>query len=303
MIFLSCFPSVFAAEERFISEKIAFLQSFAVSEIAVFVDPMSFLNIQENSNIFTEMVRMNVDELWRCGAPFDFFNLNDLPLLDKNKYKLYIFLNALNPKEEISEYIKRELKDKYKFFVGAPGYASKEQLDGDGIFELTGIKAKAFTTNELETARYNGKEFGYKNGNYIYTRKYVSKNEPISPLFEITDDTVEPLAYYDNGKLAYGYKDKTFYCTTGNIPYEIFRDAAEMAGVHLYTKDGHGLAVTSSFIAINTIGCEQCTVTMPEDCRLIDLYEEGKFYRTENRKFTYTAEENTSKLFLIRKGL
>lgn len=274
-----------------------------VSEIAVFVDPMSFLNIQENSNIFTEMVRMNVDELWRCGAPFDFFNLNDLPLLDKNKYKLYIFLNALNPKEEISEYIKRELKDKYKFFVGAPGYASKEQLDVDGIFELTGIKAKAFTTNELETARYNGKEFGYKNGNYIYTREYVSKKEPISPLFEITDDTVEALAYYDNGKLAYGYKDKTFYCTTGNIPYEIFRDAAEMSGVHLYTKDGHGLAVTSSFIAINTIGCEQCTVTMPEDCRLIDLYEEGKFYRTENRKFTYTAEENTSKLFLIRKGL
>ena len=247
------------------------------------------------------MVRMNVNELWRCGAPFDFFNLNDLPLLDKNKYKLYVFLNALNPSKEIQNCIKNDLADKYKFFVGAPGYASGENLDEENIFNLTGIKTRAFATDKLEPVYYNGKELGYKNGNYIYTRKYVSKNEPISPLFEIIDDDAETLAKYNNGKTAYAYKDKTFYCTVGNIPFEMFRDAAEKAGVHLYFKEGHGLAVTSSFIAVNTIGSEECTVTMPDDCRLIDLYEEGKRYRTEDKKFTYTAPEHTSKLFLIRR--
>ncbi len=285
-----------------IYNRLSRLERKNVSEIAVFVDPMSFLNIQENSNIFTEMVRMNVNELWRCGAPFDFFNLNDLPSLDKSKYKLYVFLNALNPSKEIRDYIKNNLADKHKFFVGAPGYASGENLDTNGIFELTGIKTQAFTTDKLEPVYYNGKELGYKNGNYIYTRKYVSKNEPISPLFEIIDNEAEVLAKYDNGKTAYAYKDKTFYCTVGNIPFEVFSDAAEKAGVHLYFKEGHGLAVTSSFIAVNTIGSEECTVTMPEDCRLIDLYEDGKRYRTENKKFTYSAPEHTSKLFLIRKG-
>lgn len=279
------------------------LESKNVSEIAVFVDPMSFLNIQENSNIFTEMVRMNINELWRCGAPFDLFNLNDLPLLDKNKYKLYIFLNALNPREDIVKYIKEELKDKYKFFVGAPGYASKDELDVNGIREITGMNTEAYATDKLEPVHYNGKELGYKNGNYIYTREYVASDKPISPLFEITDKDAEVLARYDNGKTAYAYKDNVFYCTVGNIPYDIFRDAAERAGVHIYFREGHGLAVTSSFIACNTIGSEECTITMPKDCRLVDLYDEGKFYRTEDRKFTYTAEENTSKLFLIREGL
>ena len=285
-----------------IFKRLSYIERKNVSEVAVFVDPMSFLSYQENSDIYTETVRMSLNELRRCGTPYDVFNLNDLPLLDKNKYKLYIFLNAVHPKPEIAEYIENELKDKYKFFVGAPGYGFGETLSTENITRLTGMHTEAFSTDRLVPAFYKGKEFGFKNGNYIYTREYVSRGGYITPLFEITDPTAETLARYDNGKVACAYKNQTFYCATGNIPYTLFTDAAERAGAHIYFKDGHGLSVTSSFLAINTIGNGTCTVTMPEDCMLIDLYDEGNFYRTdENRRFTFTSEVNDSKLFLIRK--
>ncbi|MGN1048604.1 MAG: hypothetical protein ACI4QZ_08350 [Eubacteriales bacterium] len=305
--FMGCYYNTPEYEKEFskqlsIYNRLSHIERKNVSEIAVFVDPMSFLNIQENSNIFVEMVRQNIDELWRCGAPFDLFNLNDLPKLDPDKYKLYIFLNAINPSENIVKYIKETLCDKYKFFVGAPGYARGAELDAGGISDFTGIKSEAFETDKIEPAHYLGHEFGYKNGNFDYKGVYRTREGVISPLFHITDPDAEILARYDGGKTAYAYKNKVFYSAVGNIPYKMFMDAAERAGVHIYLREGHGLAVTSSFIAVNTIESEACSVTMPEDCRLIDLYDEGHFYRTENRVFTFTAPKNTSKLFLIRKG-
>ena len=62
----------------------------SISEITVFVDPMPFDCTKEKTKLCTDLVRENMYALHRCGAPHDYFNMNDLPRLER-EYKMYVF--------------------------------------------------------------------------------------------------------------------------------------------------------------------------------------------------------------------
>lgn len=254
-----------------------------VSEVAVFCDPMSFLYCKENVDLHQTMVRYNLDSIIRSGAPFRFYNLNDLDKIDIDRFKVFIFLNAIDPPNR--EFIKERLADKYKVFIGAAGYSYGGKLDTAGIEDLTGIKVSEFKTDRVHTVSYSGHEFGFE--------------DVISPMFRVEDDRAEILGEYMDGGVAVARKGKSFYCAVGNIPYEFFLDVNRAAGVHIYNDEGGAIAVTSDMISCYGKR-EENTLRLPFDCTLTDLYT-GDVIRTENGVAKYTDKVFETRVFKITK--
>jgi len=250
----------------------------SVSEIAVFVDPMSFLHMKDCTSITMDCVRYNRNALHECGAPYDYFNLNDITKINHKQYKLFVFLNALDMSEEVKNFISGHLQDKTKAWVYAPNLFSGKPED------VCGMALKKLD-NPVAKVMYSGKVFGF--------------TDPTEPMFTVDDPDAEILANYESGEAACVRKDKQVYLATGNIPCELWRDIAKEAGVHLYTEKPGSLYVDSRFIARQTVHETEIELKLPFDCVVEELFDGGT-YKTEDKILRYRAEHFETKLFFIK---
>lgn len=232
----------------------------SVSEIAVFVDPMSFLHMKDETHMTMDCVRHNRDSLHECGAPFDYFNLNDILRIDPTQYKMFVYLNALEISEEVQQYIKNVLADKINVWVYAPN------LYTGGIEQLTGIKPQNVTDPMLRI-NYKGIDFGF--------------TDPTQPLFG------DYIARNDNH----------IFIPCGNVPSLLWHDIAREAGVHLYHEPGGALYVDSRFVAYQTKHETDITLNISEDGVYAELFDGGE-YEVKNGQLCYTAETGRTKLFM-----
>ncbi len=250
----------------------------SVSEIAVFVDPMSFLHMKDCTSITMDCVRYNRNALHECGAPYDYFNLNDITKINHQQYKLFVFLNALDMSEEVKSFISEHLQDKTKAWVYAPNLFSGKPED---VCDMALKKLD----NPVAKVTYSGKVFGF--------------TDPTEPMFTVEDPDAEILANYESGEAACVRKNKQVYLATGNIPCELWRDIAKEAGVHLYTEKPGSLYVDSRFIARQTVHETEIELQLPFDCVLEELFDGGT-YKTEDKILRYRAENFETKLFFIK---
>lgn len=258
-----------------------------VAEIAVFVDPMSFLYIKEKVPVHRDYVKHCIDELLRCGAPFATYNLSDLPHIDKNRYKLYIFLNTFRISAELQAFIQNELADKFKFFLHGANCASGDRLDWTAASGLTGMELTTFESAEAIKITGQGISYGF--------------SCPVSPMLAVTDPQAEIWGDFPDGRHGLAMKGRTWFSAAGNVPAPVWREAARRAGVHLYNEHGDGLIVCSQFIASHNVRTEDCELVMPFDCELEELFTGGT-YRTVNRVLRYQAAKGHTLLFRIQRS-
>lgn len=249
----------------------------SVSQIAVFVDPMSFLHMKDCTNITMDCVRHNRDSLHECGAPYDYYNLKDITSISPEQYKLYVFLNALDMTPEVKDYIAKHLQDKTKAWLYAPNLFSggPEEVMGMRLTEIASSTAKVV---------YGEERFGF--------------TDPTGPMFTVTDPEAEVLAAYEDGKSACVRKGNQVYLATGNIPAALWREIARTAGVHIYAETPGTLYVDSRLIARQSMHETELTIQLPFDCTLEELFDSG-IYHTRNGILRYTAPSHETKLFLI----
>ena len=264
--------------EMSIMEKLYDKPHESVSEIAVFTDPMSFLHMKDSTFITVDSVRHNRDTLHECGAPYDYYNLKDLPYVNCSQYKMFVFLNALEITEEVKQYIQNELVDKTKVWLYAPN------LFSGGIEQVCDIVLRTMEDPEAKV-NYQGTVFGF--------------TDPVAPLYAVEDPQAEVLASYMDGSCACARKGKTVYLATGNVPPQLWREIARGAGVHIYTEKPGALYVDSRFIARQTVHEKEPELYLPFDCVLEELFE-GGIYETDHGVLRYEAPNSETRLFLIR---
>ncbi len=258
-----------------------------VSEIAVFVDPKSFMTLKERSGICRDLTKFNIDALHRCGAPFDYFDLSDIKKLDPDKYKLWIFTNAIIMPSEIREYIETKLKGKRKVWLYAPDVC--DPADGrvkyDRISAVTNMDVTEYRSDEENPrAEYLGEKFGFEN--------------PVIPMFRVNiSDRVKPVALYSDGSAAAAIRGDDIYSAVGRLPWKLWRDIAKDAGVHIYDEDGGGLSVTSQFISHYTTLTEDRVLHVKEDGIYKDIWNGGE-YEAKDGVLSYHAEKGKTMLFV-----
>ena len=253
----------------------------SVSEIAVFVDPMSYLRMSDGGQMTVDCVRNNRNSLHHCGAPFDYFNLSDITKIDLSRYKMCVFLNAVEMSDEVKAVLKEKMQDITKVWLYAPNWAT------GGIAEVCPIQLCEMNDPDGKV-RYGEQLFGF--------------SEPTVPLYAVDDQEADILAYYADGTPACARKNKGVYIPVGNVPSDLWRALAREAGVHIYTDTPGAFYADSRFVARQSVWENDFTIHLPFDCVLEELFDGGT-YRTENKELKYSAEKGKTKLFLIREVL
>jgi len=261
-----------------ILEQLYQLPHHSVSEIAVFIDPMSYLRMQDESSMTADCGRNNRNALQHCGAPFDFFNLRDVTKIDLSRYKMCVFLNAIEMSDDVKKALSEKAREITKVWLYAPNHAT------GGIAEVCPIGLREMDATN-EKVQYGQRLFGF--------------SDPTSPMYAVDDKDAEILAYYTNGTPACARKGKDVYLAVGNVPSELWRDLARAAGVHIYTDTPGAFYADSRFVARQSVWETDLTVHMPFDCVLEEMFD-GGIYKTESKELSYTAERGKTKLFLIR---
>ena len=272
------------AFQKKIYDQLAEGERHSNSEIAVFIDPMSFNCTKELSRLCSDLGRVSINALLRCGAPFDLYNLSDITLIDKSQYKMYVFLNAFIMPEDIRDYIHSELSDKLTVFLYGAGMARGDSFDVKNTAELCGMTIEEIDSEKPLRADYLGETLGF--------------TKHIRPLFAVKDAAgTQPLARYENGEICAAIKGNAAYCAMAPVPWTLWRDLARRAGVHIYSEQGSGTAICSQFVSAYTTLTEDCVLHMKEDGVYRDVFS-GETYETAHKELRYHAKKGRVMLFV-----
>lgn len=272
------------AHELKVMEKVYQKPYKSTAEIAVFVDPMNYHIIKDGASSLTcEYVRFNRNSLHMCGAPYDYFNLNDLKRLDVSQYKMFVFLNSFRISDDVRRAIDEKLPGRMKVWIHAPNIASGEKLSQAAVEELIGMQLQQMEADSPLKIHFAGQEFGF--------------THPMKPMFRVTDADAESLACYQVGGVAVAQKGDQVYIGAGNVPRELWRELAKRAGVNIYTEEDGALYADSRMVAFQPHTAGKKIVKLPAGKPMEELFE-GIPCEIVGAELHFEAEADHMYLFL-----
>ncbi|MBN1919438.1 MAG: beta-galactosidase [Verrucomicrobia bacterium] len=259
-------------------------------------------------------------ELARIGAPFDVVLLDDLLKRRAGPYRLLFVPQLAHITDETRTALRQYLNNSNSsvFWLHAPGFlAESDDISGYNMRALCGFNiAIERTTGHLDAAITSyghwltrgvapGTSYGSSSG--LADRQQVSLGwtldaTRIGPRATIVDDGVDVLARFETGGavLAVRESDRRFdvLSTVPAPPTQVLRNAAERAGVHLYTPPGDVVYAGKSFLGV-VAGSEGArTIRLPEESHVTDLLT-GRVVVERGRSFGLVLLTHHCALFLV----
>lgn len=227
-------------------------------------------------------------ELFKMGAPFDFYDMSDIEEIPP--YKCYIFLNTFYLDKETREAIAK-LKEKGGMFIWfyAPGLLNEREIKVENMEEITGMKfGLSLNPTVLEINTIDGK--GWKSG------------KEIAPVIWVEDNSVEVLGKFPDGKTALAVKRfprwVSVYIATPPAPASLLRELLKMAGVHIYLESEDILYVNSSFLAIHTAKSGLKHISLPEQRFVENAFSGEKIGRVKEWEVELPAHR--TELYILK---
>ncbi|MBR2043610.1 MAG: hypothetical protein IJ946_04655 [Clostridia bacterium] len=262
----------------------------SAAEICVFVGKEPLYYVNPKSSIHIETVCQQRGALSRIGAPYELRSLSEMEKVDKNKYKLFIFLNAFSLSEKERKYINETLKGEGRslLFVGYPDYINAEGKDIERTSALLEMNCNVLEKDEVNI-RGLDLNYGYET--------------PKNPTFYVEEGSARVLGRFaDSRKCGLAVKEKEdykiFYSSLGNIHNGIFREIAKMAGVHIYCENGVFTYINSTFAGVYNTGAEETVITLKTDGKYRELFS-GKIYETKDKKITLPTGECPAQMLIL----
>ncbi len=271
------------------SDKLLGKERRSNSEIAVFVSCESLYYVNKCSKINTELICNQRDALARMGAPYDLYSLNDIDRIDRDKYKLFIFLDAYYMTDEqrayINEYIKAD--NRTLLFVSGCDCVSDEGFDKEKMEEMCGFKLEQLEKDERSINACDT-IFGYK--------------EPKTPTWYINEE-IEPLGRYSVSRKC-GLAKKEFdgyvsyFSGIGNLSAGVLRYIAQNAGVFIYAENDTPVFVNSGVLGVYNTRNEYTEVKVPYDGEFEEIFS-GKIYKSANGKVLLPTGKCPAQMLLL----
>ena len=255
------------------------------AEIAVFIDPISLMCVRQHTRLAHELSMNATDELLRCGAPFELYNLSDLPKLDVSRYKMFVFLNAYLLTDEMRSWIKDHLQGKTKVFAHASAMWNGKDFSAEHLSEMCGMHIALRESSESASV--------YQDAHYRFSKE-------VQPLLQVEDESAEPLAYFEDGAVSCARKGEYVYTCIPQSPWQLWRDIAKEAGVHIWDENGGGTSICSQFVGAYTTLREDCELHMKEDGIYREMFHD-QTYECRDGVLKYTVPKGTTMLFVKEK--
>jgi hypothetical protein len=272
------------------SQSVVDKPTYSAAEICVFVGSEPLYYVNRKSVVHEETVVRQRGALSKIGAPYDLYSLKDIQKVDKDKYKLFIFLNAFSLKDEERDYINNILKGNGRsfMFVGASDYINAENANLERTFNLIEMQGGVLFKAETKIRAFNS-EYGYK--------------EPKDLTLFIDDENVKVLGRFsDSRKCALAMKQNKdyniFYSSLGCISDTVLREIAKLSGVHIYAQNGVFTYVNETFAGVYNTGAEETVITLKKDGEYKELFS-GKVYKSVDKKITLPTGECPAQLLVL----
>ncbi len=274
-----------------ISSEICLKPRESAAEICVFVGSKPLYYVNPESDIHSECVVHQREALSQIGAPYDIYSMNDLTLVDKNKYKLYIFLNTYSLTEEEKAYIRTQLKKEGRslLFVGPSDLMGEEGQNICRMSDLLEMEIGLLEKDEGKVRAFQS-TFGY--------------GEAKNPTPFVSDPTAKILGRFsDSRKCALALREredyKVFFSAVGNLSHNALREIARLSGVHIYAENGIFTYINDSFLGVYNTGAEETEVTLKEDGEYTEIFS-GKVYTTKDKKIALPTGECPAQMLCLK---
>ena len=264
-------------------------------EVALVVSQraMMFQAPREGLHNVTQLIFRNW-HLSRMGTPFEQLLLSDLARPDLPAHKLYIMANAfyLSAAERrlVDRVVRRD--GATALWIYAPGYLDDAGASVANMAALTGIRFGTsdevselnVTLTDFDHPITRGLRAGYTYGTGIDREQYLRPprieylpETAVGPLFFADDPDARVLGTLDAvGRPGLVVKEmdghRAIYSAAPLLPWDLMRNLARDAGVHIYDDQGDMLWGNNAFLAVYAQHDGRRTIQFPEPATVSDAY-------------------------------
>jgi hypothetical protein len=225
-------------------------------------------------------VRYNLNNLHKCGAPYEVYNLADITKIDLSRYKMLVFLYAPKITDEVRNIID-STPDKLKVFIHLPGVLCGDKYDLSAPENI--INMKLSEKSSYENATFDGERFGF--------------HTDVLPIYSVSDGGAKKIADYESGECAVAVKGDRAYSGVGKLPPALWRRLAKEAGVFIYTEKNAPVYGDSRFIACQFPENDVDSISVKSDGIYKDMFT-GKRYEAKGGVLEFSHYEYQMMMFV-----
>jgi hypothetical protein len=249
-----------------------------VSQIAFVVDPQSLAYLKTDNQLSALFMLHQLPQLGRCGAPFAYYTLDDIP--DIPPQRLYIFANAWAVTDEQRRMIERSVKcnEATALWLYAPGLVRQDRLDEEGMAELTGMRLRytegpaplQVALSDTDDSILAGLEGGTTYGTEQSFAPVVYANDPDAVVLgRLVGSDLPGLVV----KRLPGWT--SVYSAAPMLPAALLRNLAKEAGAHIFVESDDTVYANASLFSLIVDEAGPRTIAFPGPVSLDDLFAGG----------------------------
>ncbi|MCQ2449211.1 MAG: carbohydrate binding domain-containing protein [Clostridia bacterium] len=294
------------------------LDATPTADIAVFVDEETYTHfspadVYGGYETFYFLFNQQRRNLGTVGAGYDTYTMSDLVSGNLRKeYKINVILSPFCLTEVERSAIRQKLMCGGKTVVWEylPGLSNGGANDLANIRSLTGFTVGIEKRRGLQTGiLVGGHALTEGLAGHTYGNDLNSPADSAGPLPYIEPESgIVALAKFCNNTEKYAMAMKemdgwpSIYSTVPNLPSQFFRNLLKNVGGNICSDHPSDIVTADqSYISIYSLYGGKRTVTLPtsqKNCSVYDVFK-GSYVSVNNGKFTYTAENNETRLFRL----
>ncbi len=308
---------------RAIEERLMGMERTTFGEIAFVVSQRSLMFMAPREGLHNATLKMTRNwHLSRIGAPFEVVTLQDLARADAPKYKLYIMANLFYLSEEeraIVEAIQQEYRPINMLWVYAPALIRDDSASVTNMEKLTGLRFNVdmvkgeldVELTDVEHVVTEGLPLGLRYGTGIDREQYLRP-----PKAQYLPDTSTSLAFHveedwgtvlgrlvSTGKPGLVVREmgwvRNVYSAAPVLSWQVLRNIARYAKVHLYTEGGHMVWGNNCFLAVYAQSDGDHVVHFPRPVDVEEAYD-GVTLGQQVSEITLSMKKWETRLLIYR---
>lgn len=229
-------------------------------DVAYIIDEGALRYLRRNDSPADELNRKQIDSLSRMGAPFDMYEAQDLTKEDfpADQYRLVILSGFIHPSDEIRDAIDRRLRKKGKTLLWC-------QFTSDDLCGTTTVYS-----SHAAAVRGKFRDICFPEAPVSCPRFHTDALEGAYPLAAFDGDGQPSVLAYD------GEREINIVSVVPNLPPELLREIATIAGAHVYTRKGDIIYAGGNFVGIHACTAGEKRIQLPTFAKALVDTETGE---------------------------
>ncbi|MBR2425459.1 MAG: beta-galactosidase [Lentisphaeria bacterium] len=306
-------PDIMAMLKKFqeIGKKSLNFERNISADVAMIFDSASILRFGIQPQMCGPMMDEMEYALCKSGVGYDSLLLDDLGHKNTKDYKLYIFSNPLYLTEKQKKMIREKLarNKAVALWLYAPGYVTDNGYSLKSVADVTGIHVEMSPDMARTHLRFNDAVQNITSGmsgKTLFFDTDASK-KAWGPQFYINDPEAIILgSVHENGKPGFAMKKlqngtTSFYSTVPCVGWQIVRNIARYAGVHVWMESGDFIVPGKKFLTVHACSDGVKTIRLPAVADVYEIFDEKTIAVGKNEFRLNMKKGETALLYTGRK--